>query len=58
MCNDPVSKIYLSKRLLPLDDRVITLSDTVQEKHHKCAMDDLYNSANFFKAEQNHEIKY
>ena len=30
MCNDTVSKTYLSKRMLPLDDRPMTLFDTVE----------------------------
>ena len=57
MCNDPVSKEYLSKRLFPLDPRVMILFDTVEEKHHQQAMDNLYKSATFFKADCNHEKK-
>ena len=57
MCNDTVSKIYLAKSLSLLDVRVMALFDTVQEKHHQCAMYNLYKSATIFKAAYNHEKK-
>ena len=41
----------------PLDARVMAIFDTVQEKNHQLAMDNLYNSATFFKAAYNHEKK-
>ena len=50
--------IYQDKRLPPLDARVMALFDTAEENHHKCVMYNLYNSANFNKAEYNHEKKY
>ena len=58
MCNDPVSKIYLSKRMFSLGARVMDLFDTVEEKHHQCAIYNLCNSDNFFKAAYNHEKIY
>ena len=58
MCNDPVSKKYLTKRLLPLDARVMALFDIVEGKHHQCEMDNIYNSDDFFKAASNNEKNY
>ena len=58
MCNYPVSKTYLSKRLLPLYARVMALIDNVEEKHHQCAIYNLYNSSTFFKAVYNNEKIY
>ena len=58
MCNDPEPKTYLDKRMSPLHDIVMTLFDTVEEKHHRCSMYNLYNSATFFKVAYNHEKKY
>ena len=46
------------KRMLPLHDIVMALFDTVEEKHHKGAMDNLYNSADFFKVAYNHKKIY
>ena len=45
----------LAKRMFPLHARVTALFGTVEIKHHQCAMDDLYNSAAFFKVAYNHE---
>ena len=55
MCNDPVSKIYLSEILLPFDAIVMDLFDNVEGKHNQCAMGSLYNSATLFKAAYNNE---
>ena len=53
ICNDPVSKKYLTKRLSSLDAIVMELFDTEAEKKYQCAMDNIYNSATFFKAAYN-----
>ena len=42
MYNNPVSKTYLSKRPSLLDDRVMSLFDTVEGKHNQLPMDNLY----------------
>ena len=44
-----------TKRMLPFYARVMVFSDTVDGKHHQCAMDYLYNSDAFFKAAYNHK---
>ena len=58
MCNDPVSKTFLDKSMSPLDFRVMALFYTVEEKHHQCTIDNIYNSATFFKAAYNQEKKF
>ena len=50
MCNDPLSKTYLAKRMLSLHAIVMAFFDTVEEKHHKCAMNNIYKSDAFFRA--------
>ena len=55
MCNDPLPKIYLDRRILPLHSRVMEIFDTLEQKHHQCAMDNIYNSAAFFKVAYNYE---
>ena len=55
MCNYPVSKRNLSKRMLPLHSRVLALFDTIEETNHQRAIDNIYNSAIFFKAAYNNE---
>ena len=42
--------------MLPLHARVMKLFDTVEEKHHKPATDNIYKPAAFFKAAYNHDI--
>ena len=58
MCNDSLPKKYLAKRMLPLHARVMDIFDTVEEKHHKCTMDNIYNLDAFFKSSYNHEENY
>ena len=41
----------------PLDARVMSLFDTVEEKYHQRDMDNIYKSNAFFKAEYNHKKK-
>ena len=41
----------------PLDPRVMYLFDTIEENHYQYTMDNIYNSATFFKAVYNHEKK-
>ena len=55
MCNDPLPKTHLDKIMLPIHDIVLALIDYVEGKHHECAMDNIYNSAEFFKTAYNHE---
>ena len=55
MCKNSLSKKYLSKRLSLLDSRVMAIFDTVEEKHHQCATDNIIHSAIFFKSAYNHE---
>ena len=43
ICNDPLEKTYLAKRMLPLHSRVMDFFGTVDEKHHQCAIYNLYN---------------
>ena len=57
MRNDPAPKNYLKKGLSPLHPRVMALFDMVPNKHHQCAMDNLYNSTVFHKAAFNHKNK-
>ena len=57
MCNYLVSKIYLSKRLLPLYAIAMPLFDSVEGKHRQCAMENIYNLATFFRAAYNHNKK-
>ena len=40
---------------MPLDARGVALFDTVEGKHYQCEMDNLYNSAIFFKAAYNNK---
>ena len=57
MRNDPAPKKYMKMGLSPLHSRVMYLFDSLEEKHHQCAMDNLYNSASFCRAAVNHEHK-
>ena len=57
MRNDPAPKKYLKLGLSPLHSRVMALFDTVKDKFHHCAMDNLYNSAAFCRAAYNHKFK-
>ena len=57
MRNDPAPKKYLDTGLSPLHSCVMGLFDTVEDKHHQCAMDNLYNSAAFCQAAYNHDKK-
>ena len=54
MRNDPAPIKYLNQGLSPLHSRVMSLFDCLQDCHHHCAMDNLYNSANFCRAAVNH----
>ena len=49
MCNDPSPKKNLAKKMLQLHARVMAFFDTMEEKHHQCAMYNLYNSDCFFQ---------
>ena len=55
MCNDPFPKTYLAKMMLPLHARVMAFFDTVEEKHHQCAMYNIYNLDSFYKEVYNHD---
>ena len=54
MMNDPEPKKYLRKCLSPLHLRVMIFFDKVNKINHHCAMDNLFNSAAFCKADYNH----
>ena len=49
MCNYPLPKTNLYKIMLPIHDIVMDLIHTVEGKQHECAIDNIYNSADFFK---------
>ena len=51
-------KKVLSKKIFPLHARVMDFFDTVDEKRHQCAMDNIYNSDDFLKAAYNNEKYY
>ena len=57
MRNDPALKKYLRQGLSLLHSRVMALFDSLEDEHHQCAMDNLYNSATFCRAAHNHENK-
>ena len=57
MRNDRAPINYLKQGLLPLHSRVVGLFDLIEDNHHQCAMDNLYNSAAFCKAAYNHKKK-
>ena len=48
MCTDP-AQFFLSKILSPIHDRLMVLFDTVEGGNQQCTMDNIYNSAAFFK---------
>ena len=52
--NDPAPRKYTSMGLSPLHARVMWLFDSLNDKFHHCAMDNLYNSAAFCKAAFKH----
>ena len=58
MCNDPSTKIYTAKNMLPLHDRVLAFFDAVEEKHYQRVMDHLYISDAFLKSAYKHEKYY
>ena len=58
MCNDPLPKINLSKRMLSLHAIVMAFSDDLEGRHHQCAMDNIYNSDAIFEASYIHEKNY
>ena len=49
MRNDPPPPKYLKQNLSPLHSRVMFLFDSLKDKYHRVGMDNLYNSASFFK---------
>jgi hypothetical protein len=57
MRNDPAPKQYLSEGLSPLHSRVMALFDSLENSHHQCFMDNLYNSVSFCRAAYNHPKK-
>ena len=57
MRNDPAPKKYMDEGLSPLHSRVMALFDTLEDKHHQCSMDNLYNSVAFCRAAVNHKHK-
>ena len=57
MRNDPAPKKYTRLGLSPLHSRVMALFDSVEDIHHECWMDNLYNSAAFCKKAFQHPKK-
>eukprot|EP00547_Thalassionema_nitzschioides_P014673 CAMPEP_0194238244 /NCGR_PEP_ID=MMETSP0158-20130606/5025_1 /TAXON_ID=33649 /ORGANISM="Thalassionema nitzschioides, Strain L26-B" /LENGTH=863 /DNA_ID=CAMNT_0038972445 /DNA_START=101 /DNA_END=2689 /DNA_ORIENTATION=- len=55
--NEPAPKKYTSYGMSPLHARTMALFDTLKDKCHQCAMDNLYNSATFCKRAYNHVNK-
>ena len=53
-CHDPPPKEYIDKGLRALHARVMKLFDTVEDKHHRCGVDNLYISAKFCKDAYQH----
>ena len=41
--------------MLPLRARVMALFGNIEEKHHQCTIENIFNSASFFKAVYNRE---
>ena len=48
---------YLSKWLSPLDDIMMALFDTTEDKQHQCKLNNIYNLVAFCKAAYNHKNK-
>jgi hypothetical protein len=55
--NDPAPKKYLDTGLSPLHSRVMWLFDRVEDKYHRCMMDNLYMSARLCRVSFNHPHK-
>jgi hypothetical protein len=55
--NDPAPKKYLDTGLSPLHSRVMWLFDRVEDKYHRCMMDNLYMSAKLCRVSFNHPNK-
>jgi hypothetical protein len=55
--NDPAPKQYLKKGLSPLHSRVMWLFDRLEDKYHRCMMDNLYMSAKLCRVSFNHPHK-
>ena len=46
--NDPENVDYTKTGISPFHSRVMTLFDSVEDYHHVCGMENLYNSVTFF----------
>jgi hypothetical protein len=55
--NDPAPKKYLDTGLSPLHSRVMWLFDRVEDRYHRCMMDNLYMSAKLCRVSFNHPNK-
>ena len=55
MRNDHAPSKHLKQGLSPLHSHVMGLFDSIEDDHHQCAMDNLYNSAAFCKTAYNHK---
>ena len=53
--NHPAPPKYLKMKLSPLHSRVMALFDSLTDRNHICAMDNLYNSDNFCRVSFTHE---
>ena len=56
--NDPENAEYTKIGLSPLHSRVMTLFDLVEDNHHVCGIENLYNYVTFFKRTWNHKRKF
>ena len=57
MRNNRAPSKCLKQGMSPLHSRVMVLFDSIEDNHHQCAMNDLYNSVAFCKAAYNHKKK-
>ena len=53
--NHPAPPKYLKMKLSPPHSRVMALFDSLTDRNHICAMDNLYNSATFCRVSFTHE---
>ena len=57
MRNHPAPRKYLKQGLSPLHSRTMALFDSLEDDYHQVGMDNLYNSATFFREAYNHPRK-
>ena len=57
MQNEPSPKKYLKQGLSPLHYRTMALFHSLKEDHHQAGMDNLYNYADFYRANYQRDLK-